>query len=113
MPADDTVQAGLLRGVAAAEGGGVNREALPCLLCGCPTTSVHQACSRTPACRRAQWRSHNDAVRRSEPDTERVEAARVAYAALLAGRRARGVPVEGWPTEWLDDVFAVPDSGRK
>ena len=37
----------------------------------------------------------------------RLEAARKAHDSMVAARRARGVPADGRPVEWLDDVWAL------
>jgi hypothetical protein len=38
---------------------------------------------------------------------DRLEAGRQQYAAMVSDRRARGIPPEGQPAKWLDDLWAT------
>jgi hypothetical protein len=56
---------------------------------------------------RARYAARKARKAERQPDELRLDAARRERAVIEAGRRARGVPEEGFPAEWLDDLWAV------
>lgn len=90
----------------------------PCSVCSASVYagSLTGICGRNPACRAARkealarYRACNPKmpVRRPAEAAAMLAAAHSERELIEARRRARGVPAEGRPPWWLDDLFARP-----